>query len=95
MTVHGKSTIKIGDDVINTHTKVKLLGSYVTPQGESTTEIKIRLRQARKISESLSDIWKSRDICRKLKIKLAKALVWSIALYGCETWTLRKTEKNG
>ena len=93
MMVHGKGTIKIGDDVINTHTKVKLLGSYVTPQGESTTEIEIRLGQARKISENLSDIWKSRDICRKLKIKLAKALVWSIALYGCETWTLRKTEK--
>ena len=39
------------------------------------------------------NVWKSQDLSLKLKVKLAKTLVWSVALYGCESWTLRKTEE--
>ena len=49
--------------------------------------------QARSITAGLKKIWKSADLSFKTKVQLAKTLVWSVALYGCETWTLRKTEE--
>ena len=94
MTVHGNGAIKIQNDPIENVSKFKFLGSYITPDGDSCTDMKIRFGQARNIAASLTDVWKSHDISLKLKVKLAKALVWSIALYGCESWTLRKTEQN-
>ena len=48
---------------------------------------------ARRATTDLAELWKSKDLSLKLKVNLAKALVWSIALYGCESWTLRKKEE--
>ena len=81
-----------GDEIENVD-KFKFLGSYITPEGDSKTEIKIRLGIARGATTDLADLWKSKDLSLNLKVKLAKALVWSIALYGCESWTIKKEEE--
>ena len=93
MVVHGEGKIKIQAKELDAVPKFKYLGSYVTPDGSSDTEIKIRLAQARNVTMSMTALWKSKELSRRLKVRLARALVWSIALYGCETWTLRKSEE--
>ena len=57
------------------------------------TEIKARFGQARSIVSRLSGVWYSKELSLKLKVGLAKTLVWSVALYGCESWTLRKEKE--
>ena len=93
MTIHGQGTIQIVDDNIENVEKFKFLGSYVTPEGESKTEITIRLAMAKSTTSDLTEIWKSKELSLKVKVKLAKALIWSVALYGCESWTLKKEEE--
>ena len=85
--------IRIKDEEIGNVNKFKFLGSYITPEGDSETEINIRMGIARRATTDLAELWKSKDLSLKLKVNLAKALVWSIALYGCESWTLRKKEE--
>jgi len=65
------------------------LGSLISEDGECTTEF--RTRQV--IGASLQKIWKSHSIPILTKIRLIKALVWPVATYGCESWTLRKDEE--
>jgi len=56
-------------------------------------EIPYQVKQGQAIGASLQKIWKSHSIWISTKIRLIKALVWPIAMYGCESWTLRKNEK--
>ena len=93
MTIHGNGNVNINGQTISTVEKFKYLGSYIAQDGDSTADIKARFGQARSIAASLSEIWKSSDLNKQLKVQLAKTLVWSVALYGCETWTLRKAEE--
>jgi len=65
------------------------LGSLITEDGECTTEFRTKLNRGQSIGASLQKIWKSHSI----PIRLMKALVWPVATYGCESWTLRKNEK--
>ena len=92
MTVHGEGIINLDGSDKNTVDKLKFLGSIITPDGESLTEIRARLGQARTITSNMNDIWKSREINMKLKVCSVKALVWGVAKYRWETWTL-KTSK--
>ena len=66
----------------------KYLGSTLTKDGRSSTEIKTRIGVATSAMAKLSKIWRSKDISFPTKLKLYKALVVSILLYGCESWTL-------
>ena len=93
MTVHGEGNIRIEGEEIEKVSKVKFLGSYLTPDGESGTDIKCRIGMAKRVATNMTDAWKSREISLKLKVRLAKACVWSVALYACETWTLKKQEE--
>ena len=93
MTIHGQGSVKIVDDTIDNVEKFKFLGSYITPDGDSKTEIKIRLAMAKSTTSDLKEIWKSKELSLKVKVKLAKALIWSVALYGCESWTLKREEE--
>jgi len=68
-------------------------GSYVTDDGYSGNDIKIRIGQAKSVTNNMDDVWKSKELGTKLKVRLAKALVWSVALYACETWTIKKQEE--
>jgi len=69
------------------------LGSLITEDGECTMEFRTRLNRGQAIDASLQKILKSHSIPISTKIRLMKALVWPVATYGCESWTLRKNEE--
>ena len=68
------------------------LGSKITADGEYSHEIKRRLPLGRKFMISLVSILKSRDITLPTKVHLVKAIFFPVALYGCESWTIKKAE---
>jgi len=69
------------------------LGSLIIEDGECTTEFRTRLNRGQAIGASLQKIWKSHSIPISTKTRLMKALVWPVATYGCESWTLKKNEE--
>ena len=68
------------------------LGSKITADGDCSHEIKRRLLLGRKVMTNLDSILKSRDITLTTKVWLVKATVFSIVMYGCESWTIKKAE---
>ena len=64
------------------------LGSKITADGDCSHEIKRRLLLGRKIMTNLDSIFKSRDITLPTKVRLVKAMVFPVVMYGCESWTL-------
>lgn len=72
----------------------KYLGSTISRDGSSNQEVRIRIAQATAARSKLENIWKSRGIAFKTKLKLYKSLVLSILLYGSESWTLTKDLEN-
>ena len=68
------------------------LGSKITADGDCSHEIKIRLLLGRKVMTNLDSILKSRDITLPTKIRLVKAMVFPVVMYGCESWTIKKAE---
>ena len=67
-------------------------GSKITADGDCSHEIKRRLLLGRKVMTNLDSILKSRDITLPAKVHLVKAMVFSVVMYGCESWTVRKAE---
>ena len=67
-------------------------GSKVTADGDHSHEIKRRLLLSRKVMTNLDIIFESRDITLSTKIRLVKALVFPVVMYGCESWTVKKAE---
>ena len=67
-------------------------GSKITADGDYSHEIKRRLLLGRKIMTNLDIILKSRDIILSTKVRLVKALVFQVVMYGCESWTIKKAE---
>ena len=67
-------------------------GSKITADGDCSREIKRRLLLGRKVMTYLDSIFKSRDITLPTKVRLVKAIVFLVVMYGCENWTLRKAE---
>ena len=68
------------------------LGSKITADGECSHEIKRHLILRRKAMTNLGSILKSRDIILPTKVRLVKAMVFPVVMYGCESWTVKKTE---
>ena len=68
------------------------LGSKVTADGDCCHEIKKRLLLGRKVMTNLDSIFKSNDITSPTKIRLVKAMVFPVVMYGCENWTTKKAE---
>ena len=68
------------------------LGSKITADGDCNHEIKRCLLLERKIMSSLDSILKSRDIILPTKVRLVKAIVFPVVMYGCESWTVKKAE---
>ena len=68
------------------------LGSKITADCDCSHEIKRRLLLGRKVMTNLDSIFKSRDITLPTKVRLVKAMVFPVAMYGCECWTVKKTE---
>ena len=68
-------------------------GSKVTANGDCSHEIKRRLLFRRKDMTNLDSIFKSRDITLPTKVRLVKAMVFPVVMYGCESWTVKKAER--
>ena len=68
------------------------LGSKITADGDCSHEIKRRLLLGRKIMTNLDSIFKSRDITLPTKVRLVKAMVLPVVIYGCQSWTIKKAE---
>ena len=67
-------------------------GSKITADGDCSHEIKRRLLLGRKVMTNLDSILKSRDITLPTKVRLVKAMVFPMVMYGCESWTVKKAE---
>ena len=68
------------------------LGSKITADGDCSHEIKRRLLLGRKVMTNLDSILKSKDVTLPTKVRLVKAMVFPLVMYGCENWTLKKAE---
>ena len=68
------------------------LGSKITADGDCSHEIKICLLLGRKVMTNLDSILKSRDTTLPIKVRLVKAMVFTVVMYGCESWTVKKAE---
>ena len=69
------------------------LGSKITADGDHSHEIKRRLLLGKKVMTNLDSIFKSRDIILPTKVRLVKAMVFPVVMYGCESWTVKKAER--
>ena len=74
-------------------TNFVFLGSKITADGDCSHESKRRLLLGRKAMTNLGSILKSRDITLLTKVRLAKAMVFPVIVYGCESWTIKKAER--
>ena len=79
-------------ETMETVTDFIFLGSKITADGDCSHEIKRRLLFERKIMTNLDSILKSRDITLPTKVRLVKAMVFPVVMYGCESWTIKKAE---
>ena len=68
-------------------------GSKITADGDCSHEIKRRLLLGRKVMTNLDRILKSRDMTLPTKVRLVKAMVFPVVMYGCESWTIKKAER--
>ena len=67
-------------------------GSKITADGDCSHEIKRHLLLERKVMSNLDSLFKSRDITLLIKVRLVKAMVFLVVVYGCESWTIKKAE---
>ena len=67
------------------------LGSKITADGDCSHEIKRCLFLGKKVMTNLDSIFKSRDITLPTKVHLVKAMVFSVVMYGCKSWTIKKS----
>ena len=84
---------KIDGETVETVSDFIFLGSKITTDGDCSHEIKRHLLLARKVMTNLDSIFKSRDITLPTKVRLVKAIVFPVVMYGCESWTVKKAER--
>ena len=84
---------QIVGETMKTMTDFILGGSKITADGDSSHEIKRRLLLGRKAMTNLDSIFKSRDITLPAKVRLVKAMVFPVVMYGRESWTVKKAER--
>ena len=81
-----------GEIDLETVSDLIFLGSKITADGDCSHEIKRRLLLGRKVMTDLDSILKNRDITLSTKVRLVKAMIFPIVMYGCESWTIKKAE---
>ena len=84
---------EIDEETVETVSDLIFLGSKITADGNCSHEIKIHLLLGRKVMTKLDSILKSRDITLPTKVRLVKAMVFPVVMYGCESWTVKKAER--
>ena len=83
---------EIDGETVETVAEFIILGSKITTDGDYSHEIKRRLLLRRKVMSNLDSMLKSRDITLPTKVRLVKAMVFPVVMYGCESWTIKKAE---
>ena len=83
---------EIDGETVETVSDFILGGSKIIADGDCSHEIKRRLLLGRKVMSNLDSIFKSRDITLPTKVRLVKAMVFPVVMYGCESWTVKKAE---
>ena len=83
---------QIDGETVETVTDFIFLGSKITADGDFNHEIKRHLLLERKTMTNLDSILKSRAITLSTKVRLVKAMVFPVVMYGCESWTIKKAE---
>ena len=86
------SSWEIDGETVETVADFMFLGSKITADGDCSHEIKRCLLLGRKAIANLDGILKSRDITLPTKVRLVKAMVFPVVMYGCESWTIRKAK---
>ena len=86
------SSWEIDGETVETVSDFIFWGSKITAHGDCSHEIKRCLLLGRKVMTNLDSIFKSRDITLLTKVHLAKAMVFPVVMYGCESWTVKKAE---
>ena len=91
-------TVKTVSDFIFGSSKNMFFGApkitiFITADGDCSHEIKRRLLLGRKVMTNLDSIFKSRDITSPTKVRLVKAIVFPLVMYGYESWTVKKAER--
>ena len=82
--IDGKTVETVADFILG--------GSKITADGDCSHEIKRCLLLERKVLTNLDSIFKSRDITLSAKVRLVKAMVFPVVMYGCESWTIKKAK---
>ena len=83
---------QIDGETVETVIDFIFMGFEITADGDCSHEIKRCLLLGRKVTTNLDSILKSRDITLPTKVRLVKAMVFSVVVYGCESWTVKKAE---
>ena len=83
---------QIDGETVETVTDFIFGGSKITADGDFSHEIQRHLLLGRKVMTNLDNMLKSRDIALPTKVRLVKAMVFPVVMYGCESWTVKKTE---
>ena len=83
---------EIDEETAEAGSDLTLLGSKITADGDCSQEIKRHLLLGRKVMTNLNSILKRRYITLPTKVRLVKAMVFPVAMYGCESWTVKKAE---
>ena len=83
---------QIDGETVETVANFIFLGSTITADGDCSHEIKRRLLLGRKVMTNLYSLFKSKDITLPTKVRLVKAMVFPVVMYGCESWTMKKGE---
>ena len=86
------TSCQIDGETMETVTDFILGGSKITADGDCSHEIKRCLLIGRKVMTNLDSILKSRDITLPMKVRLVKATVFPVVMYGCESWTIKEAE---
>ena len=84
---------EIDGETVETVSDFIFLGSKITADGDCSHEIKRRLFLGRKVMTNLGSILKSRDITLPTRVRLVKAMVFPVVMYGCGSWTVKKAER--
>ena len=84
---------EIDGETVETVSDFILGGSKITADGDCSHEIKRPLLLGRKVMTNLHSILKSRDITLPTKVRLVKAMVFPVVMYGCESWTVKKAKR--
>jgi len=84
---------EIDGETVETVSGFIFWGSKITTDGDCSHEIKRRLLLGRKVMTNLNSIFKSRDSTLSTEVRLVKATVFPVVMYGCESWTVKKAER--